>query len=55
MKKSKKNSILEQVKAIKKRNRTEEIKLHGKAINYNKIMENKKKYNRKRNKLEDDL
>lgn len=49
----KKNSVLEQVKASKKQSREEEIQRHGKSINYRKIMESKKKYNRKKNKTEE--
>ena len=55
MKINKKKSILEQVKANRKISRTLEIEQHGKAINYNKVMESKKKYNRKKNKADDNL
>ncbi len=50
-----KNSILEQVKATRKQSREEEIKAHGKPINYRKIKESKKSYNRKRNKADDEV
>ena len=54
MKHKKKNSILEQVKAARKQNREEEIKIHGKPINYQKIAKSKKVYNRKINKADAD-
>jgi hypothetical protein len=47
--------VLEQVKAARKQSREEEIKTHGKAINYRKIMETKKAYNRKTNKADDEV
>lgn len=47
-------SILEQVKAAKKQNREEEIKTHGKTLNYAKIIESKKVYKRKKNKADDE-
>ncbi len=46
----KKNSTLSIVKAARKQSREEEIKVHGKPINYKKIAESKKVYNRKKNK-----
>lgn len=49
-----KNKVLEQVKASRKQSREEELKTHGKAINYRKIMESKKVYNRKKNKADAD-
>jgi len=49
-----KNKVLEQVKASRKQNREEELKTHGKAINYRKIVESKKVYNRKTNKADAD-
>jgi hypothetical protein len=55
MKQKKKNSILEQVKAARKQNREEEIQTHGKTINYRKVMESKKQYNRKINKADDEV
>lgn len=54
MKAKKKNKVLEQVKASRKQNRAEELNSHGKAINYRKIMESKKVYNRKKNKADAD-
>ena len=54
MKPKKKNKVLEQVKASRKQSREEELKTHGKAINYRKIMESKKVYNRKKNKADAD-
>lgn len=55
MKKKKKSSILEQVKATRKQSREEEIKAHGKPINYRKIKMSKKTYNRKKNKADDEV
>ncbi|MDO9152470.1 MAG: hypothetical protein Q7U47_01970 [Paludibacter sp.] len=54
MKQKKKNKVLEQVKASRKQSRNDEIKSHGKAINYRKIMESKKVFNRKKNKADAD-
>jgi hypothetical protein len=54
MKVKKKNKALEQVKIARKASREEEIATHGKAINYRKIMESKKVYNRKKNKADAD-
>ncbi|MDO9155048.1 MAG: hypothetical protein Q7U47_15295 [Paludibacter sp.] len=45
---------MEQVKASQKQSRNEEIKSHGKVINYRKIMETKKLYNCKNNKADAD-
>ena len=42
MKTKKKNKVLEQVKAMRKQSREEEIKSHGKPINYKKIIASKK-------------
>jgi len=55
MKAKKKNSILEQVKSARKQSREEEIQTHGKSINYRKVMANKKQYNRKKNKADDEV
>jgi hypothetical protein len=55
MKAKKKNSVLEQVKATRKQSREEEIHTHGKSINYRKVMESKKQYNRKKNKADDEV
>jgi hypothetical protein len=55
MKTKKKSSVMEQVKAARKQNREEEIKTHGKPINYRKVMESKKQYNRKKNKADDEV
>lgn len=52
--KQKKKSVLAQVKASRKQSREEELKTHGKAINYRKIIESKKVYNRKKNKADAD-
>lgn len=38
------------IKSFKKASRDEEIALHGKPINYAKIVPSKKVYNRKKNK-----
>lgn len=51
----KKNKVLEQVKAARKQSRDEEIKTHGKSINYRKVMKSKKQYNRKKNKADDEV
>jgi hypothetical protein len=49
MKKKKKiNKILFAVKSARKASREEEIKQHVKPVNYQKIAESKKVYNRKR-------
>jgi hypothetical protein len=55
MKKKKKNSVMEQVKASRKQSREEEIQKHGKSINYRKVMASKKQYNRKKNKADDEV
>lgn len=55
MKSKIKATILEQVKSARKKSREEEIKNYGKAINYRKIIQSKKKYNRKKNKADDDV
>jgi hypothetical protein len=39
-----------QMKLAKKNSREDEIRLHGKSINYGKIIQSKKVYNRKKNK-----
>jgi len=46
---------MEQVKAARKQSREEEIKTHGKSINYRKVMESKRQYNRKKNKADDEV
>ena len=48
-------AVLEQVKSARKQSREEEIQAHGKLLNYRKIMESKKKYNRKKNKADDEV
>lgn len=50
MKKKKNCAALDALKAVKKKNREEEIKLHGKLISMRptRIAESKKIYNRKR-------
>jgi hypothetical protein len=55
MKRKKKNSVMEQVKAARKQSREEEIQKHGKAINYRKVMKSKRQYNRKKNKADDEV
>jgi len=55
MKQKKKSSLMEQVKAARKQSREEEIKTHGKSINYRKVMASKKQYNRKKNKADDEV
>lgn len=55
MKKKKKiNKVLLAVKAARKASREEEIRMHGKPVNYQKITLSKKIYNRKRNKADID-
>ena len=54
-KKMKTSSVLEQVKAARKQSREEEIKAHGKSINYQKVMTSKNVYNRKKNKADDEV
>lgn len=55
MKKKKKiNKVLFAVKSARKASREEEIRQHGKPVNYLKITVSKKVYNRKRNKTEVD-
>lgn len=44
--------MLEQVKAMRKQSREEEIKTHGKPINYKRIIASKKLYKRKNNKAD---
>jgi len=55
MKEKKKNSVMEQVKASRKKSREEEIQTHGKSVNYRKVMASKKQYNRKKNKADDEV
>ncbi len=55
MKTKKQNKVLAQVKASRKQSREEEIKTHGKAINYRKIIATKMVYNRKKNKADDEV
>ena len=52
MKPKKKKAIIEQVKASRKQSRDEEIKSHGKLINYGNIIKSKKIYSRKKNKAD---
>jgi len=46
---------MEQVKAARKQSRDEELKAHGKAINYRKVIASKSVYNRKKNKADDEV
>ena len=55
MKEKKRSSVMEHVKASRKQSRKEEIQAHGKSINYRKVMESKKQYNRKKNKADDEV
>ena len=55
MKQKKKHTVMVQVKAARKQSREEEIKEHGKSINYRKVMASKKQYNRKKNKADDEV
>lgn len=54
MKSKKSKNVIEQVKAARKQSREAEIENHGKAINYFKIIESKKRYNRRKNKADAD-
>ena len=52
MSKRKKHSVMyAALKAARKASREEEIRLHGKPINYTKIVTSKKVYNRNKNKF----
>ena len=51
----KRSSVMEQVKAARKQSREEEIKTHGKSINYRKVIASKLHYNRKKNKADDEV
>lgn len=42
-----KKNIPDYIKHVKKLNREEEIKLHGKPISYHKVVKSKKLYSRK--------
>ncbi len=46
---------MEQVRAARKQSREEEIKAHGKSINYRKVTASKLLYNRKKNKADDEV
>lgn len=46
---------MEQVKSARKQSRDEEIQKHGKSINYRKVVDSKKQYNRKKNKADDEV
>lgn len=54
MKNKKAKAVMADVKAARKASREEEIKMHGKLLNYRKIAESKKVYNRKKNKADTD-
>jgi hypothetical protein len=45
--KTKKKQIIDQLKAVKAANRSDEIRMYGKPINFTNICRNKKKYTRK--------
>ena len=49
------SSVLQQVKAARKQSREEEINQHGKTLNFGKIIETKKIYNRKKSKADDEV
>jgi hypothetical protein len=55
MKTKKKSSVMEQVKAARNQSRDEELKAHGKSINYRKVIDSKNVYNRKTNKADDEV
>ncbi len=46
--KKKRNLIIDSLKVAKRNSRNEEIALHGKPINYKRIVKSKKVYNRKK-------
>ena len=46
--KKKRNTIIDSLKIAKRNSRNEEITLHGKPINYLKIVKSKKVYSRKK-------
>ncbi|MCD7971095.1 MAG: hypothetical protein LUG18_00265 [Candidatus Azobacteroides sp.] len=51
-KKKKQATVMDIIKASRKKSREEEITNHTKPVNYAKIIPSKKLYNRKRNKPE---
>lgn len=53
-KKKKRNPIIDSLKIAKRNSRNEEIALHGKPINYSRIVKSKKVYNRKKRQLNED-
>ena len=55
MKTKKKSAVMVQVKAARKQSRDEELKAHGKSINYRKVIDSKIVYNRKKNKADDEV
>ena len=55
MKTKKKSAVMVQVKAARKQSRDEELKAHGKSINYRRVIESKIVYNRKKNKADDEV
>jgi len=46
--KKKRNTIIDSLKVAKRNSRNEEIAMHGKPINYLKIVKSKKVYSRKK-------
>ena len=46
--KKKRNTIIDSLKIAKRNSRNEEIAMHGKPINYLKIVKSKKVYSRKK-------
>ena len=46
---------MEQVKSARKNSREEEIRDHGKPVNYRKVIASKKQFNRKKNKADDEV
>lgn len=52
-KSNKQKFIIQVVKVARKQSREEEIKTYGKPLNYNKIVQSKKVYNRKKAKNEE--
>jgi hypothetical protein len=45
--KIKRKQIIDQLKAVKAANRSDEIRAYGKSINYSNVCRNRKKYTRK--------
>ena len=55
MKTREQKAIIDVIKVSRRKSREEELAIHGKPINYQKVIPSKKVYNRKRNKAEDKI